>query len=100
MPITFYREDPEKGEVTEWHQVTAAQDAGGFWYLLEHHGWWDRANRKPHADVPILRESHKTEASMLAAMNDRFSTLKAEGWIYKFTTTFDPARGFVPVRIP
>jgi hypothetical protein len=100
MPTTLYRQDPEKVGFTEWYELAGARDRADNWYFLERRGWWDSENKKPHFDVPILSEPHKTEADVLTAIRARIKTLDSEGWTYKFTRTFDPERRqFVSVRI-
>jgi len=100
FPITTYKEDPEKNRLAEYHEVNYAVDAaaGGF-VLLDMHGWWENQKGTPRENRQVLCEPHKSEEQASAAMDDRVQWLEEQGWTYKFTTEFDPARGLIPKRI-
>lgn len=101
MPTTKYRKDPDKAVVAECRELSGARNFAHEWFLLEKHGRLDCENKEAHFDVPTLRVPHKNEAAILAAIAARIKTLEDDGWIYKYTTTFDPKMGrCVPLRIP
>ena len=101
FPITSYKEDPNKNQFAEYHEVTYALDAkaGGF-VLIDLHGWWEHQEGRAILNRRVLSEPHKSVEQADAAMTERVKWLRDQGWTFQLTTEFDPGKGgFVALRI-
>jgi hypothetical protein len=94
MPITVYKVEIGKGEITEWHELwTARRPETDEFILCQRHGWWDEPNKMPRYNVPVLSEPHKTDQAATLAMRDQLERLAKQGWVHQYTLAFDPTTG-------